>query len=137
MTRFEFIDAGGYMRAVQASWGSGWGHIEVGEAARVDQSDYSCAFWTPCTEVTGADGSMTYVAGPIVGPEPSESPSAGGSNLPPAGQPRQVITAELDFVFSYHPDGSWVWITLDPKHAPANLTIPQLVAVGLAFSAVS
>jgi hypothetical protein len=57
---------------------------------------------------------MTYVAGPIVGPEPSESPSACGSNLPPAGQPRQVITAELDFVFSYHPDGSWVWITLDP-----------------------
>ena len=156
-TRFHFVDAGGVYKAIDTQWGSHsgpWGQISIDGAARVDKFDYSCATWTPCTEVTGADGSMTYVAGPIVGPEPSESPSAAASSLNPGLEPSQtpssrapvqpgveqrgpVASAENDFVWSYHPDGTFVEIILDPEHEPAGLTIAQLVAAGLAFSAVA
>ncbi len=151
-TRFHFVDAGGAYKGIETHWGShAWGQISIDGAARVDKFDYSCAMWTPCTEVTGADGSMTYVAGPILGPEPSESPSAGASNLKPGSEPSQtpssrapvqpgveqpgpVASAIIDMVFSYHPDGTFVMITIDPEYAPAGLTIAQLVAAGQAFS---
>lgn len=129
-TRFRYHDWGHDNRGVDASWGpsSSWGAIMLARANDVSTEIYSCALYGDCIEVTGVDGSMTYVAGPIVARESKVS----GYPLTAAHAPPPT-----NHVFSYHPDGTFVMINIVPTHAPATLTVEQLVAAGQAFSLVS
>jgi len=135
-TKFEYTDLGGTYKIVQAPWGpaGSWGNISVDPIADISIETYSCAELINCTEVTGADGSMTYVAGPIVAPEPQSTQSSTSSPVFPRSTGHY---APNNFVYSYHPDGTFVMIIIDRDHTPATLTIEQLVEAGQAFSMVS
>jgi hypothetical protein len=139
-TRFGFTDLGGSEKSVEASWGSG--DITLAAAAAVSKKIYSCELTINCIEVTGTDGSMTYVGGPVVAPGP---PTPTSTIVAPTrisisaaeqfqGQQSYAVT---DFVWSYHPDGTFVMISINPTLAPASLTVAQLVAAGQAFSGVN
>jgi hypothetical protein len=41
-----------------------------------------------------------------------------------------------DFVYSYHPDGTFLMFNIDAAHTPAGLTIDDLLAVALAFNGI-